>query len=76
MGILSQRSGQKVALELADLMWSIRTPRKSTLTRDPIQHFPFDGGGVLRRPDTPPACQVASTLGRPHGVSRQEVSSA
>jgi len=76
MGILSRRSSQEVALEVADLMRSIHTARKSTLNRGPTQHFPFDEREVLRRPDTPPACGVTSTLGTPHGVSHQEVSRA
>ncbi len=76
MGILSWRSGQKVALEVADLMRSIHTARKSTRNRDSIKHFPFEEGEVLRRSDTPPACRVRSTLGRSHRVSHQEVSRA
>ena len=76
MGILFQRSGQNAMLEVADSMRSMHTARKSTLDKDPIRHFPSEEREVLRCPDTPPACGATSTLGRPHGVSRQEVSRA
>jgi hypothetical protein len=62
MGILLHRLAQNGAVEVEDLMRSMRTARESMLDSDPIQHCPFEGRQVLRRPDTPPPCQMTSTF--------------
>ena len=76
MGILSPPSGEKAALDVGGLIRSIRNAGKSGLDSDQVRPFRLEYSEVLPRPDTPPACRMTSTFGKPHSVEDQEVSRA